>query len=98
MTDTLGTAMSDADRPPLVRIGCKLLVGVLFFETLFAAAIIWATVFLCHYGSEPGNPADVRRVIEGQAADWNRGDLDGFMRGYLKSDDLTFVSGGTVTK
>lgn len=41
---------------------------------------------------------DVRAVLDAQAAAWNRGDLDGFMAGYWHSDELTFCSGGDVTK
>lgn len=40
----------------------------------------------------------VRAVLEAQAAAWNKGDLDGFMAGYWNSPDLTFISGGTLTK
>lgn len=40
---------------------------------------------------------EVRKVLADQADAWNRGDLDGFMAGYLNSPDLTFRSGGTVT-
>ena len=40
----------------------------------------------------------VRQVLASQADAWNRGDLDGFMAGYVNSPDLTFRSGGTVTK
>jgi len=40
----------------------------------------------------------VRKVLADQADAWNRGDLDGFMAGYLNSPELTFRSGGTVTK
>lgn len=41
---------------------------------------------------------EVCKVLADQADAWNRGDLDGFMAGYLNSPDLTFRSGGTVTK
>ncbi len=44
------------------------------------------------------NPADVRAVLNRQVEAWNRGDLEGFMAGYWKSHELTFCSGGTVTK
>lgn len=40
----------------------------------------------------------IRRVLDEQVAAWNRGDLDGFMRGYWTSDHLTFFSGGTVLR
>lgn len=42
--------------------------------------------------------ADIRRLIEQQARDWNAGDIDGFMRAYWKSDELTFSSGGNITR
>jgi ketosteroid isomerase-like protein len=40
--------------------------------------------------------AAVRRVLEEQEAAWNRGDLEGFMQGYWKSDSLTFYAGGDI--
>ena len=40
----------------------------------------------------------VRAVLAAQSAAWNRGDLDGFMQGYWKSDELRFASGGTITR
>jgi beta-aspartyl-peptidase (threonine type) len=39
----------------------------------------------------------IRQVLDDQAAAWNRGDLDGFMKGYWKSDRLTFISGDKKT-
>jgi beta-aspartyl-peptidase (threonine type) len=38
----------------------------------------------------------IRRVLEAQTEAWNRGDLEGYMEGYWKSDELTFFGGGTV--
>ena len=43
-----------------------------------------------------GEAAAVRGLLATQQADWNRGDLDGFLEGYWKSDSLTFYSGGDV--
>ncbi|HYG98370.1 MAG TPA: DUF4440 domain-containing protein [Terriglobales bacterium] len=37
-------------------------------------------------------------VLHEQVLAWNRGDLEGYMAGYWNSPDLTFFSGGTVTK
>ena len=34
----------------------------------------------------------IRKVMDDQAAAWNRGDVEGFMQGYWKSEKLTFVS------
>ena len=41
---------------------------------------------------------DIRRVMNEQTAAWNRGDIEGFMRGYWNSPELKFVSGANVTK
>lgn len=42
--------------------------------------------------------AAIRAVMDAQTAAWNRGDIDGFMTGYWRSDKLVFVSGDTVTR
>lgn len=41
---------------------------------------------------------EILSVMDAQTAAWNRGDIDGFMLGYWKSDDLVFVSGDDVTR
>lgn len=40
----------------------------------------------------------VRKVLDAQVAAWNRGDLEGFMNGYARSEATVFVSGDTVTR
>ena len=40
----------------------------------------------------------IRKVMDEQAAAWNRGDLEGFMTGYWRSEKLTFISGTEVTR
>jgi ketosteroid isomerase-like protein len=37
---------------------------------------------------------DVRAVLNQQVADWNKGDLDGFLTGYWNSPKVVFMSGG----
>ena len=41
---------------------------------------------------------EIEALIEQQAKGWNEGDLEAFMSAYWKSDDLTFSSGGKVTR
>jgi ketosteroid isomerase-like protein len=41
--------------------------------------------------------AAIRAVLAGQAAAWNRGDIDGFMQGYWNDAQLRFASGDSVT-
>ena len=40
----------------------------------------------------------VRTLLADQAAAWNRGDIDAFMLGYWRSDQLTFSSGGKTQR
>jgi ketosteroid isomerase-like protein len=40
--------------------------------------------------------AAIADVLAAQAAAWNRGDLAGYMAGYLRSPDLVFTSGSKV--
>jgi len=50
---------------------------------------------------KPGNDAavaEIRAVLDQQAAAWNRGDVDGYMNGYARGEATAFVSGDTVTR
>lgn len=40
----------------------------------------------------------IEKTLADQVSSWNKGDLDGFMAAYWKSDDLCFYSGGSVSK
>jgi beta-aspartyl-peptidase (threonine type) len=40
----------------------------------------------------------IRKLLQQQVEAWNKHDLEGFMQGYWHSPDLTFFSGGSVTK
>ncbi len=42
--------------------------------------------------------AAIRKVMDDQAAAWNRGDVEGFMQGYWRSEKLNFVSGTDVAR
>src|SRR5208282_6483843 len=39
----------------------------------------------------------IKQVLNDQVVAWNKGDLEGFMKGYWKSADLTFFSGADKT-
>lgn len=39
----------------------------------------------------------IRAVLDAQRDAWNRGDIQGYMEGYARSDDTVFVSGDNVT-
>lgn len=46
--------------------------------------------------TDPGEKA-IRAVLSKQQEAWNKGDIDGFMEGYWKSDSLLFI-GSTVQR
>jgi beta-aspartyl-peptidase (threonine type) len=41
---------------------------------------------------------EIAATLNAQVEAWNRGDLEGFMRGYWNSPELTFFSRGSATK
>lgn len=42
--------------------------------------------------------AAVGAVLDEQRDAWNRGDIEGYMDGYARSAEITFVSGDTITR
>ncbi len=46
----------------------------------------------------PAIEKDIRDTLARQDATWNRGDIDGFMQDYMKSEGLRFASGGKVNR
>jgi ketosteroid isomerase-like protein len=41
--------------------------------------------------------AAIRQLLARQSADWNRGDIDNFMKGYWENDSLMFIGKSGVT-
>jgi ketosteroid isomerase-like protein len=48
-------------------------------------------------GDPAKDQAAVKKVLDDQVVAWNKGDLEGFMTGYWKSDKLSFFSGEKKT-
>ncbi len=42
--------------------------------------------------------AQIRMTLDAQVTAWNKGDIAGFMDGYVRGDSLRFASGGTVQR
>lgn len=40
----------------------------------------------------------VRAVLDAQRDAWNRGDVAGYMDGYARTPDITFISGDSITR
>lgn len=59
--------------------------------------VLLAFAFLLSAPAAAAEEDAVRAVLEAQVEAWNRGDIEGFMEGYWKSDRVRFASGGSVT-
>lgn len=60
-------------------------------------ALVLIAVSLLLGGCATATLDTFRAILDRQAAAWNRGDIDGFMRDYWKSEELSFSSGGETT-
>jgi ketosteroid isomerase-like protein len=75
-----------------------------------AIAVLASNSRMVEVGNGEGGPlaahqertqsADValRALLTAQAADWNRGDIDGFMRGYWNSSETTFAGASGISR
>lgn len=63
-------------------------------KEFFFAAFIFITVPLA---AQTKDETAIRQLLTRQASDWNRGDIDGFMKGYWENDSLMFVGKNGVT-
>ncbi len=58
-------------------------------------------LFFVSLGSLTAQNSDVetiKEILHNQETAWSNQDLEGFMEGYWKSDELTYYSGGKITK
>lgn len=53
-------------------------------------------ILACDVDAAGDPPAEIMATLTRSAADWNRGDLDGFMSDYLQDSTLSFVAGRGV--
>jgi beta-aspartyl-peptidase (threonine type) len=97
--------MSDSESSDPLRFRKKAFaVGCVANVLLFAALAVLCGVFLFaigrsfERGSSTADEKAVRAVLLEQVTAWNRGDLEGFMDGYWRSDELTFTSGDIVKR
>jgi ketosteroid isomerase-like protein len=69
-------------------------------KQLLLITLISMTIGSVVFGQNKDDKAKnaIRKVMDEQVVAWNNGDIDGFMKGYWNSPDMTFVSGTNVTK
>ena len=65
---------------------------------ILASFILFAVANISAQTKNDKTATEIRRVMDEQAAAWNAGDIEGYMRGYWNSPELVFISGDTVTK
>ena len=69
-----------------------------FFALLTLVVLVPITLIAQSEKQKSKIESEIISVMEAQTAAWNRGDIDGFMRGYWNSKDLVFASGDSVTR
>lgn len=67
-------------------------------KNLLASIVLLVFAALSVMAQTGRQEAAIRKVMNDQVAAWNRGDLEGFMEGYWRSEKLTFTSGDEVTR
>lgn len=65
-----------------------------------ASFMLWGAAWISasQENSETTVEAQIRMTLDAQMAAWNKGDIAGFMDGYVRGDSLRFASGGTVQR
>ena len=66
-------------------------------RTIIFSLILFFVSCQCKHHYDPVvEEESIRTVLSDQVNAWNTGDIDQFMEGYLKSEELKFVSSGTI--
>ena len=60
--------------------------------------LLFPTYTLANAQTDQKSVDAIKAVINAQRDAWNRGDIEGYMEGYDKSDNTVFVSGDNVTR
>lgn len=55
-------------------------------------------VLLVMYAQGQDGSTDIKKLLEQQTKSWNKGDVEGFMQTYWKSDSLLFIGKSGVTR
>ena len=64
-------------------------------KTCFLLALLFTTALAF---AQSKDETAIRKVLAQQTEAWNRGDLEGFMEGYWKSDSLVFIGKSGVNR
>lgn len=69
-------------------------------KTLMVASLLLLLGLVPAYGETKAakDAKAIQAVLDAQVAAWNRGDIEGFMEGYERSEKTVFVGGDNVTR
>ena len=67
-------------------------------KLIFCSFVLIVAASLSTFSQTGKHEEAIRKVMDAQAAAWNRGDLEAFMEGYWRSEKLTFLAGTEVTR
>lgn len=70
--------------------------NLLIFAFIGGVVGLGLGILIGSLGGTRGAEADIRLVLDNQTAAWNRGDIEGYMQGYVKGESLRFASGGNI--
>ena len=62
--------------------------------------ILFLVLLLCGYvvNAQHSDEKEIVKILDAQTAAWNRGDVEGFMQTYWKSDSLLFIGKNGVSR
>ena len=64
---------------------------------LIASLILFNSFATAQYTSD-GDVEEIKQVLQDQQTAWNNYDLEGFMQGYWKSDELKFYGSNGIVR
>ena len=74
-----------------LRFGLGLVIALLLSSA-------WSTTPVTAQVEKTGPSGEIRALLDAQSAAWNRGDIDGYMAGYWKSEKTTFAGASGVSR
>ena len=82
-----GVTVKEAHQQP-ARRSCGLIVALAVLAAALLPTVSYAQTDIQR----------IKRVLTEQVEAWNRGEVEGYMKGYWESDSTVFVSGGSLTR
>lgn len=67
---------------------------------MYLIKMVFLSLALCtglHAFAQPPAEIAIRKILEQQSAAWNKGDIEGFMKGYWENDSLMFIGKKGIT-